>query len=127
MYISGVAHVAILIDDFEHLSSRIAPRLTKVFVHVLPVGDSTQKGKPNCLCAYEACCNVDNNNVKIRLMSTVYIVPMCLFEVLFESIQVLEHPKVVVVFIFLRSERFLAVGLLRCVDILVSAVLKFSL
>ena len=73
--------VAIPIDDLEHLGSRITLKLTKVLVHVLSVGKSTLQGELNRLYGYEARCSVgpDNDDVEIRVVSTVYTLSMGLF------------------------------------------------
>ena len=138
-YVPGVVDVAIPIDDLEHLSPRIALKSTKVLVHVLPVGERTLQGESNRLCGYETHCSVNNDNVEIQFMWIVYIVPMCLFEVVIESSEVLEHRNAVIVSIFvgigwqipviegvwverIGSRRFLVVEFLPCVDILVFAI-----
>ena len=64
--------VAIPIDDLEHLGSRITLKSTKVLVHVLSVRKSTLKGELNRLYGYEARSSVDNDDVEIRVVSTVY-------------------------------------------------------
>ena len=45
----AVVDVAILIDDLEHLGSRITLKSTKVLVHVLSIGKSTLQGESNRL------------------------------------------------------------------------------
>ena len=76
---SAVVDVAIPIDDLEHLGSRITLKSTKVLVHVLSVGKSTLQGELNRLYGYEARCNVSNDDVEIRVVSTVYTLSMGLF------------------------------------------------
>ena len=76
---SAVVDMAIPIDDLEHLGSRITVKSTKVLVHVLFVGKSTLQGESNRLYGYEACCSVDNDDVEIRVVSTVYTLSMGLF------------------------------------------------
>ena len=86
----AVVDVAIPIDDFEHLGSRITLKSTKVLVHILSVRKSTLQGESNCreeslqgeskcLYGYQARCSVDNDDVEIRVMSTVYTLSMGLF------------------------------------------------
>ena len=72
----AVVDVAIPIDDLEHLGSRITLKSTKVLVHVLYVRKSTLQGESNRLYGYEARCSVDNDDVKIRVVSTVYTLLM---------------------------------------------------
>ena len=71
--------VAIPIDDLEHLGLRITLKSTKVLVHILSVGKSTLQGESNCLYGYQARCSVDNDDVEIRVVSTVYTLSMGLF------------------------------------------------
>ena len=75
----AVVDVAIPIDDLEHLGSRITLKSTKVLVHVLSVGKRTLQGESNRLYGYEARCSVGNDNVEIRVVSTVYTLSMGLF------------------------------------------------
>ena len=76
---SAVVDVAIPIDDLEHLGSRITLKSTKALVHVLFVGKSTLPGESNRLYGYKARCSVNNDDVEIRVVSTVYTLPMGLF------------------------------------------------
>ena len=76
---SAVVDVAIPIDDLEHLGSRITLKSTKVLVHVLSVGKSTLQGELSRLYGYEARCSVGNDDVEIRVVSTVYTLSMGLF------------------------------------------------
>ena len=99
--IPGVVGVAIQIEDLKHLSSRFALKLMKVSVHMLPVRESTLQGKSNRLCGCEARCSVDNDNVKGRFISTVYINLMCSLEITLEASKELEHRNVIVVSIFI--------------------------
>ena len=71
----AVVDVAIPIDDLEHLGSGI----TKVLVHVLSIGKSTLQGESNRLYGYEARCSVDNDDVEIRVVSTMYTLSMGIF------------------------------------------------
>ena len=48
-------------------------------MHVVSVGKSTQKGELNRLYGYEARCSVDNDDVEIRVVSTVYTLSMGVF------------------------------------------------
>ena len=73
----AVVDVAIPIDDLEHLGSRITLKSTKVLV--LSVRKSTLQGESNRLYGYEARCSVDNDDVEIRVVSTVYTLSMGLF------------------------------------------------
>ena len=75
----AVVDVAIPIDDLEQLGSRITLKSTKVLVHILYVGKSTLQGESNCLYGYLARCSVDNDDVGIWVVSTVYTLPMGLF------------------------------------------------
>ena len=79
----AVVDVAIPIDNLEHLGLRITLKSTKVLVHILSVGralckanqtvgKSTLQGESNCLYGYQARCSVDNDDVEIRVVSTVY-------------------------------------------------------
>ena len=52
---------------------------TKVLVHVLSVRKSTLQSESNPLYGYEARCSVDNDDVEIRVVSTVYTLSMGLF------------------------------------------------
>ena len=76
---SAIVDVAIPIDDLEHLGSRITLKSTKVLVHILSVGKSTLQGELNRLYGYEARCSVGNDDVEIRVVSTVYTLSMGLF------------------------------------------------
>ena len=61
------------------LQSRITLKSTKVLVHLLFARKSTLQGESNCLYGYEARCSVDNDDVEIRVVSTVYTLSMGLF------------------------------------------------
>ena len=93
--VAGVVDIAIPIDDLEHPCSSITLRSTKVFVHVLAVKKSTLQGELNHLCGYEARCIVDNDNVAVRFMWTVYTVSMGLV-----SSEVFQHLNVEIVLTF---------------------------
>ena len=89
----AVVDVAIPIDDLKHLGSRITLKLTKVLVHVLSVRKSTLQGESNRLYGYEARCSVDNDDVEIRVVSTVYTLSMGLFWGEMVDNSNMPHPK----------------------------------
>ena len=72
--VPGVVDVITPIDNLEHLGSRITLKLTEVLRHIFSFGESTLQGRKDRLCGYEARCSVDNDNVEIRFMSTMYTV-----------------------------------------------------
>ena len=94
--------MALAIKDVEHGSSGIALKSIKVLVHILPVGEITLHAESNGPYSYETGCSVDNDNVKIRSILTVYIARMCPFAVELGSSEELEHRNVMVVLVFVR-------------------------
>ena len=89
----AVVDVAIPIDDLEHLGSRITLKSTKVLVHVLSVRKSTLQGELNRLYGYEARCSINNDDVEIRVVSTVYTLSMGLFLGEMVDNSNMPHPK----------------------------------
>ena len=79
MIFFAVVDVAIPIDDLVHLGSRITLKSTKVLVHILSFGKSSLQGESNCLDRYQARCSVDNDDIEIRVVSTVYTLSMGFF------------------------------------------------
>ena len=60
----GAGTKAVSIDNLDTFCPSIGLKSTQIWMHVLPIGESTLQGKSNRLCSFQACCRVDNDSVK---------------------------------------------------------------